>query len=1058
MLWAQITNFMVLILIAAAAVSCGIGDYKAGITLFAVVVINVATGFSQDYKAEKALDALLKFSVPVATVVRNGVTQDIPAAELVPGDVVVLEEGDQIPADLRLIEAVGLSVVEAPLTGEPVAVEKNTAAIRDKVTAVGDRINLAFMSTVVNRGRGRGVVVCIGTNTEIGRISTNITQSKPPQTPLQSKLDRLGKILVAFAVVLCGLVIGIGIGRGRDSEEMVKVGVSLAVSAIPEGLVAVTTVTMALGVQRMARNHAIVRKLAAVEALGSVTTICSDKTGTLTVGKMSATKLWTHPQMLSITGSANTPVGTFAQDGTAGTISRDDFAESTRRALMVCALCNNSSAYLNPETGVWDLLGDSTEVALNLAALKADLGKDAWTGGVALGGQRMSFVHEFAFDSDRKRMSVVYKLGDGPFLVLAKGAPEAVLKSCNFLESNGKRIPISSEGDGAARAALAEIEARGAAMAQLGLRVLALAIGERPHTATDEELHNVEFVEGGGLALVGLIGLMDPPRDGVQEAIAKCHGAGVKVSMITGDHPSTARAIALSLGIIVEGLHATDSAAAPMPRVPSSGKLEPTSSSLALTLSSTTGAIKNVVFDPNTADIESDSDDEIEAAAAPSSAAGGLTNFASNRSIVDVVRGAMGRPTAAAAAAAAGSQPPQRQASQSHSEVTGWRRFVPFGLADRRGSTSSSASSGSSDSESNNRSSTAIQGGIDRVLRGHEIDELMAADKLVTLNPFPSVFARVSPENKLQIVTALQTRGEVAAMTGDGVNDAAALRKSDCGVAMGIAGTDITKQAADIVLADDNFTTIVTAIEEGRRVYDNIRKFILYLLSCNVAEILCMLFAVIIDLPIPFTPLMILYANIVADIPPSIVLGFDSPEKDVMTRPPRDPKRGILTLRTIVVIMLQGASMCTIALIGLHVADVPLGWDTPTTQTFCFTLLTSTQLFHAFLSRSQSMSIFQANPFNNYQLLAAVALSFVFLIMGIYIPGFNSALDMVPLGGTAWAMILLGVFVHTLLSEFIKIYLRYKRRKTTRALLHHFQMQEMNSSGATTKPMFYNDL
>eukprot|EP01136_Pigoraptor_vietnamica_P016324 Opistho-1_new@60225 len=852
----------------------------------------------------------MKMDVLAATVVRNLEVRNLSATELVPGDIVVLEEGDQVPADLRLLETVNLNIVEAALTGESVAVEKSSKAIKDKKTTLGDRFGNAFMSTVVTKGRGKGVVVCTGKNTEIGRISKSIAAAQPPKTPLQAKLDRLGKFLVVVSVVLCGVVVGIGIARGNDAMDMVKVGISLAVSVIPEGLVAVTTVTMAIGVRRMARQNAIVRKLPAVEALGSITTICSDKTGTLTIGKMRATSLWAGGVRYNVSGGANGPddvtvrtdagvnvphmdasvdaaaIGfefilddgdrehatAVAGDGPAG------MSRSLRMALLACSLCNNATVQQRKgATGSddgWELLGDATEIALAVVSHGMGLGKNVITNSCGL-----SFAGEFAFDSDRKRMSVIYSIpGSSRRIVLAKGAPESVVSLCTRVNGSDG---LDGTGTVPLQEARKDIETMGALLASDGLRVLGL--GYRIIDG-DVDISDITQVEG-DLCFLGLLGLMDPPRAEVLDAIDECHRAGIKVAMITGDHPSTAVAIAVKLGIVP---------------------------------------------DPGA-----------------------------------------------------------------------------------------------------------------RALRGDEIDELHAAGRLEKLAPFPSVYARVSPENKLSIVSALQANGEVVAMTGDGVNDAAAIRKSDCGVAMGITGTDVAKQAADIVLSDDSFATIALAIKEGRRVYDNIKKFILYLLSCNTAEILIMLIAVAAGAPIPFAAIQILYANIIADIPPAMVLGLDTADRNVMDRKPRDPKKGILTKRTSIILLSQGLSMALIAYAALNIAYYAQDKPLDTTRTFTFATLTSVQLFHAFLSRSQTMSIFRLNPFSNLHLVAAVALSFALLIMGIYIPGFNSLLDLVPLGAEDWGMIALAILVHVVLSELLKLYLR---RRSKRA------------SARNTDKLFYNDL
>lgn len=740
MLWTQLTDFMVLILIAAAIAQFATDDIKSGVVLLIVVVMNVTIGFVQEYKANKALEALLSLSVPKARVIRDGKQEEVDSSLLVPGDIVVLEEGDAVPADLRLAEVAQLEIIEIILTGEALGIPKSIRTIRKRTRRLplGECKGNAFMTTVVARGRGKGIVVRTGNNTEIGKISSAITAAPKRKTSLQIKLAKLGKWLVALSIFLCALIVVIGVAYKRDAVDMVKIGISLAVSVIPEGLVAVVTVTMALGVVRMAKRNAIVRKLPSVETLGSVNTICSDKTGTLTEGKMGTAELWTSDNSLfTFTESTNMdpkvgnarkhkyfslpdaladPTDPKLHDAEARAEAHnipkalDGVPTHLFAGIMAAGLCNNSNIVWDEETKGWKLIGDPTEVAMIVAAQKAGFSREWFQDTVG-----MKKIGEYAFDryvwnlalevdlelmpspcSDRKLMSVIYEQSEtkGPgfapntTFVLTKGAPEGVLqKSSHYLppSSDVKNVfkylqevqpePMSD--------AFAELVSQKASlMASGGLRVLALAM-RRVTPEEGQEIINAkkESAAEQKLTFIGLIGLIDPAKAGVKEAVATCKRAGIKVVMITGDHIATASAIAKQLGIL----------------------------------------------DPS-------------------------------------------------------------------------------------------------------RTSTS------RAMKGYEID-LLSEEQLAALKPLPVVFARVSPDNKLKIVRALQSRGFSTAMTGDGVNDAPAIKQADVGVAMGISGTEITKQAADIVLADDNFSTIVEAVREGRGVFDNIQKFVVYLLSCNGAEI-----------------------------------------------------------------------------------------------------------------------------------------------------------------------------------------------------------------------------
>ncbi|KAJ1871936.1 hypothetical protein LPJ55_003515 [Coemansia sp. RSA 990] len=973
--WAQLTDLMILMLCAAIVATAIDGEWKSSIVLGVVVILNTIVGSWQEIKAGKALSALENLGTTSAQVIRNGVMESIDAADLVPGDLVELSEGEAVPADIRLTFCAQLDIVESVLTGESVGVTKDAKAIkvRTRQLPLGDCKGNAFMSTMVSHGRGRGIVTRTGSKTEIGKISVAINRSASTvrKTPIQKKLTRLGMWLVLLALSLCAVIVICGVSWGRKFVPIFITGLSLAVSVIPEGLVAVTTVTMALGVRRMAKRKALMRTLPAVETLGGVTVICSDKTGTLTEGKMGMSELVDANRIMfeiSKSTSRDPNQGEVSYRGhvndansDAQQIIHDIDKYNTAAADMsfvVCAMCNNSEVFYDEEAGQWSSLGDATEVALTIAAQKAGLRKADITAtaskslsasentsetstGAASALKPFGLLVENAFDSDRKRMSVSFEAsnsvreGKRCVVVFAKGAPEEILSVCTHQLANANgflRQGTTVDGDPARRPAediaagivscltndmvpLTDELTRIAGetceqMAGRGLRVLGMAAKvcfldmDKPVT---EEALGLAWAEN-NLVFAGLVGLIDPPRSGIVESVRRCHNAGIKVIMITGDHIGTATAIAESIGII----------------------------------------------------------------------------------------------------------------------------------RDDRPSTQ-------------------------RAISGSELD-LLSDEATALLDPFPSVFARVSPENKIKIVRALQQSGNIVAMTGDGVNDAAAVKGADIGVAMGLGGTDITKQAADMVLLDDNFTTIVTAVEEGRRIFDNILKFILYLLSCNSAEIILFLYAAVLNLDLPFTTIMILWANIIADVPPSLSLGMDPPERNIMDRPPRNPKSGVLTKTTTLILVIQAFFMATITFavflvavltpfgrIVLHNHDHTLP-DTYVPSIFhqgdpetnandnmsphiagarsvAFGVLTVLQLNQAFLSRSIDVSVFKTGLRANKWMVGCVLLSFGLYVLGVYVPGLNDWLELAPLGWQAWLVMLGAVVLQVTFSELTKLVLRAISRK-----------------------------
>ncbi|KAF9204494.1 P-type ATPase [Podila verticillata] len=953
MVWTQLTDFMILLLLAVAVLMAATKDFIPMAVLLIVVVLNTVIGFTQEYKAGKALDALTKLSVPKAQVQRDGTTSMINSEELVPGDIVILEEGESVPADLRLAEVSQLEIIESILTGESVAVSKDPKEIKTltRKLPLGDCKGNAFMSTVVAKGRGKGIVVRTGRLTEMGKISVAISGHSKALTPVQRKLANLGKLLVAFAIVLCAVMAGIMIGYKHPTGESLKVALSLAVSVIPEGLVAVVTVTMALGVRRMAARKAIVRTLPAVETLGSVTFICSDKTGTLTEGKMGAAELWTSD------GSAYGFTESTSLDPNRGDVTlKANPGEAPQMlgktleqvpaqmliSLMVSSLCNNSSVVMKkkdedttavdvppltevdasqtPGAAEWKGIGDPTEVALVVAAQKAGFPKSYFH------DMGYSRIYEQAFDSERKVMSVVYKApletGDHFEFVLAKGAPEEILNRCvGFLPSVApgtiaSPLDILKPSDQDLTQPVTEefydrVSDASGRMADNGLRVLGLAFKKVK-------------INGGGASDAGF-------GDGLDN-----------INKIKREKEAAA------------------------------ASHKPTEIDL-LTAANVTQAN------------DEDDDEEI-----PQGYSEAELVFLGLIGLIDPAREGVQESVRIC-----------KEAGITVVMITGDHIKTASAIAKELG--------------------ILEEGG--RAIKGEELD-LLSEQAIAELKPFPNVFARVSPDNKLKLVTALQSRGESVAMTGDGVNDAPAIKAANVGVAMGIAGTDITKQAADIVLANDNFNTIVEAVEEGRRVFDNILKFIVYLLSCNCAEIFLFLLCSIVDVDLPFTVTMILWANIIADVPPAMALGVEPAEPGLMSRYPRSPKRGIITIASFSVILFQSMSMMLLTF-GVYMwADKSTEEKLEYAHSEAFAFLTTLQLLQGFLSRTMRASVFRLNFFGNRWMLISVGVSFVLMLIGIYAPKFNHILDLVPVHGLTWAKIVVGCVILVVLSELEKLLLR----------------------------------
>ncbi len=852
-LWRQVLdqfdNFLVVILMLAALVAGLVGDYVEAVAILLIVILNAGLGVVQERRAEQAMAALRKLSAPDAQVIRDGHRQSIRARELVPGDLVLLEAGNYVPADLRLLETANLRIEEAALTGESAAVDKDAKLVLRPDASLGDQHNIAFSGTLVSYGRGRGLVVETGMHTQIGKIATMLQTVETEPTPLQLRLDQLGKVLGWSALVVCAGVFLIGWLRGFELLEMFLVAVSLAVAAVPEGLPAVVTITLALGMREMIRHHALIRRLSSVETLGSTTVVCSDKTGTLTQNQMTATRLWVDGTTFQLDGS---PAGGFSVDDQP--VNLDEYPASTT-ALWVAVL-DNDAEFETFEDGSYEVVGDPTEVALIVAANKAGARRAELE-------QAYPRIDEIPFDSARKRMTTVHKVlkpkpeDASPFydgslheweVVATKGAPDVVLDLCTRYQTMQDEARLLDE---AARQRILQANQQ---MAQQALRVIAVAYRvERdvPDQATPE---TVEL----DLIFVGLIGMIDPARPEVPPALTRARQAGVRTIMITGDYPDTARAIAQDIGLL-----------------------------------------------------------------------------------------------------------------------------------DQEG----------------------------EVLTGRQLEQMSDEDLRQEVGR-THVYARVSPEHKVRIVDALKYNQQVVAMTGDGVNDAPALKRSDIGIAMGITGTDVAKETADMVLTDDNYASIIDAIEQGRVIYANIRKFVFYLLSCNLAEILSILVAIVAGLPSPLTAIQLLTLNLVTDGAPALALGLEAGEPNIMLQPPRPTREPIINREMWIRIGIQtvAISAVTLAAYGIGLARFP-----EAASTMAFATLSFSELLRAFTSRSEHYSLLKIGLFSNRAMIYAVLSSAAMLLAVIYVPALDPVFDTVPLSLQHWSYVLPLLLVPAVVAELTKL-------------------------------------
>ncbi|MGG7155321.1 calcium-transporting P-type ATPase, PMR1-type [Clostridium perfringens] len=813
----QLKDVMIYILIIAAIISAFLGEISDALIILLVIIINAVIGVIQESKAEKALDALKELSTPKALVKRDGSLKEILSEDIVPGDIVIIDAGRYIPGDLRLIDTANLKIEESAFTGESVPSEKDASFLPDKEIPIGDQNNMAFMSTLATYGRGVGVVVGTGMNTEIGKIAKMIEQEENDETPLQKKLSELGKILGFLAVGICILIFIISFFQGRDLLEMFLTSISLAVAAIPEGLPAIVAIVLALGVQRMVKKNAIIRKLPAVETLGSVSIICSDKTGTLTQNKMTVTTVYTNDSY----------------------IKESDFNlnDNESKLLVDCmVLCNDATYSEKSQTG------DPTEIALLESPFKLNILKEKLE-------KEFKRIDEIPFDSDRKLMTTVNLVDDKKARVFTKGALDSILSICNKISVNGKLLDFSKEYK-------AKVLENSNIMSDKALRVLAFAYKD-----ISKENIVLDSLEK-DLVFIGMVGMIDPPRLEVKDSIKLCKSAGITPVMITGDHKNTAFAIANELGIAED---------------------------------------------------------------------------------------------------------------------------------------------------------------ISQAITGHEIDRFKEEEfneKIINYR----VFARVSPEHKVKIVKAFKSHGNIVSMTGDGVNDAPSLKAADIGVAMGITGTDVSKGASDMILTDDNFSTIVSAVEEGRKIYLNIKKSIVFLLSCNLGEILTLFTAILLNWNSPLQPIHILWVNLITDSFPALALGVDKTKEDVMNNPPRNPKESIFIKSDKIQLIINGVLIGGITLFAFKLGERLYADSLIHAQTMAFVVLSVSQLFLSLSLRSNTKSAFSLGLFSNKYLVYSILLGIFLQVIIISISFIANIFKVTPLLLYDWIVVILVSLIPFAINEILKLF------------------------------------
>ncbi len=858
----QLKSFVVLLLIGASIISAILGEWVDASAIISIVILNTVLGVIQESKAEQALAALKKLAAPEALVLRDGHKITVPASELVPGDVVFLEAGNFIPADVRLVEAVNLRIDEAALTGESVPVQKNMSDVITADSPIGDRKNTAFMGTTVTYGRGKGIVVSTGMHTQLGLIATMLQSVETEETPLQKKLEQLGKTLGWACLAICAIVFAVGWIRGGEPLEMFMVAVSLAIAAVPEGLPAIVTISLALGMREMVRRHALIRHLASVETLGSATVICSDKTGTLTQNEMTVTRIWTDHQFFDISGTGYQPEGDFLVNGKK--IDPRQY-QGMLTSLWIGTINNDAELEYDHEGHFIRMVGDPTEGSILVAAAKAGALPHVINSAYPRDG-------EIPFDSTRKRMVTVHKVTNpsasdislfkdssakGQYVVAIKGAPDVVLNLCTAYHpmDDSAPKPLTPE-------VRREILSANDNMTNQALRVLGLAyklVSNKPASYTEKELEE-------NLVFAGLVGMIDPARPEVTPALQEAREAGIKTIMITGDYPNTACAIAEKITLIEPGNSA---------------------------------------------------------------------------------------------------------------------------------------------------------------ISGKQLDE-MSDEQLKEQVTTTSVFARVSPEHKMRIVKALQANNQVVAMTGDGVNDAPAIKLADIGVAMGITGTDVAKETADMVLTDDNYASIVSAVEQGRIIYSNIRKFVYYLISCNMAEIFVIFLPTILGKGSPLQAIQLLWLNLVTDGAPALALGTEKGDPDIMQQKPRPFNEPIINKHMQIGVVVQSIAITSATLLAYFIG---LAHNEVYAQTMAFITLSISELLRAYTARSEYFPLLKIGMFKNKFMNYAVGSSLIMILLVLYVPFLNTVFKTVPLGFTEWEKILPLILLPSIAAEITKTVLRKMNEK-----------------------------
>ena len=820
----QFKSPLIILLLIATILSLAIGETIDAITIIAIVIASSILGFYQEYRAEQAVEALRKLVTPTARVIRDGKEKEIPAHDVVPGDVIVLSSGDRVPADARLIEVINLRVDEAPLTGESVPVEKRIEKL-PRETALSDRKNMVYAGTVVTYGKGKAVVVATGMMTEIGKIATTLQRVEKEETPLERRMKHIGKILTILCIAVATLVSLVGLLIWHyDILTMVMWAISLAVAAVPEALPAIVTGTLAIGMYHMAKRNAIIRRLPAVETLGSTDFICSDKTGTMTKGEMTVREIYVYDRIIKVTGSGYDPSGEFLLNGKK--INPEELQE-VKLLLLNCALNNDAS--LERRSDRWVVHGDTTEGALLVLAKKA---------GIDIENIKKEYprISEIPFSSERKRMTTFHRTPEGTIVAFLKGAPEVVLRISDRIMVNGEVKKLTEEMRDRIMREVEELASR-------GLRNLAFAY----KISSIEEARKANGKVERGFTFLGIVGIIDPPRPEVKEAIELCKKAGIKVAMITGDHKLTAIAVAKELGLV----------------------------------------------------------------------------------------------------------------------------------------------------ESENK-----------VLTGVELDK-MSEEELKRIVEEVKVYARVSPEHKLKIVRALKAHRHIVAMTGDGVNDAPALKAADIGIAMGITGTEVAKEASDMILADDNFATIVEAIKKGREIFESIRKYLAYLLRCNITEIILPLVASLMKLPLPFTAVQYLWINLITDGLPALALGVDPPDPDIMERPPRRVDEPVFDRREVILFLVITPLVVTIMLVTLFASQLHMGVSVLEARTTLLTAMIMTELTLALSCRSLRYSVFRVGLLKNRYLILAIIVSMLLQILVLYLEPLRIAFGVVTPKATDWMLSIL---------------------------------------------------